>query len=500
MGESIAPNAPVRLISKIVDGLNLNSLLSTYRLEGCPAYHPRMMLKLLFYAYMNNIYSCRRIEREAAQNIHYMWLSGRQYPSFSTINRFRSERLKSCINSLFVEVVKVLVEAGVVSLEEQYVDGTKIESVANKYTFVWRKNVERHKHNLERKIQGVLSLIEQGIAQDNAPSPDDDPAPFSAKDLQDAIATINQRASQMPTSTKEERAEQRAELKVAKQLSAMAEKHAQYEAQLETLGERNSFSKTDPDATFMHMKEDAMRNGQTKPGYNLQIATHAQFITHYQFFPNPTDTLTFPAFLASFVQAYGCAPKTLCADSGYGSEQNYGLLEKYQTTAYVKYNYFHKEQRARYQPNPFAAESLYYNPQEHYYVCPMGHHMPHIGNATSYSACGFPSKLARYRAEHCSTQCPLRGLCTKARYGAKVITVNHELNRLKEQARANLLSPEGRRQRGQRCIEPEAVFGQIKFNKGYTRFRHYTKDKVNMDFGLFAIAFNLQKYARKIAS
>lgn len=131
---------------------------------------------------------------------------------------------------------------------------------------------------------------------------------------------------------------------------------------------------------------------------------------------------------------------------------------------------------------------------------PMGHHMPHIGNATSYSACGFPSKLARYRAEHCSTQCPLRGLCTKARYGAKVITVNHELNRLKKQARANLLSSEGRRQRGQRCIEPEAVFGQINFNKGYTRFRHYTKDKVNMDFGLFAIAFNLQKYARKIDS
>ena len=500
MGESIPEHAPVRLISRIVDGLEIGALMETYRMEGCLAYNPRMMLKLLFYAYMNNIYSCRRIEREAAQNIHFMWLSGRQYPSFSTINRFRSERLKKCINALFIEVVKVLVEAGVVSLEEQYIDGTKIESVANKYTFVWRKNVERHKGNLERKIKGVLSQIEEGIAQDNAPSPDDDPTPFSVKEVQEAIAKINQRAAQMPTSTKEEKAQKRAELKRAKELGAMAKKHAEYENQLETLGNRNSYSKTDKDATFMRMKEDAMNNGQTKPGYNLQISTNHQFITHFQFFPNPTDTLTLIPFLENYIQAYGIAPTTLCADAGYGSEENYHFLETHQTAAYVKYNYFHKEQRPRRVPNPFAPESLYYNKESDYYVCPMGHHMTNIGSSLKPTSSGYPSLITRYRCKNCKTTCPLRGQCTKAQKGARTIEVNHELNRYKAQARELLLSAEGIRQRGERCIEPEAVFGQIKFNKGYKRFRHYTQDKVNMDFGLFAIAFNLQKYARKQAS
>ena len=378
MGESIPEHAPVRLISRIVDGLEIGALMETYRMEGCPAYNPRMMLKLLFYAYMNNIYSCRRIEREAAQNIHFMWLSGRQYPSFSTINRFRSERLKKCINALFIEVVKVLVEAGVVSLEEQYIDGTKIESVANKYTFVWRKNVERHKGNLERKIKGVLSQIEEGIAQDNAPSPDDDPRPFSVKELQEAIAKINQRAAQMPTSTKEEKAQKRAELKRAKELGAMAKKHAEYENQLETLGNRNSYSKTDKDATFMRMKEDAMNNGQTKPGYNLQISTNHQFITHFQFFPNP-----------------------------------------------------------------FAPESLYYNKESDYYVCPMGHHMTNIGSSLKPTSSGYPSLITRYRCKNCKTTCPLRGQCTKAQKGARTIEVNHELNRYKAQSRELLLSAEG---------------------------------------------------------
>ena len=499
MGERIPEHAPVRLISRIVDGLELSPLLETYRIEGCPAYHPRMMLKLIFYAYMNNIYSCRRIEREASQNIHFIWLSGAQYPSFATINRFRSERLKKCINDLFIQVVKVLVEAGVVSLEEQYVDGTKIESAANKYSFVWRKNVERHKGNLERKLKGVVSQIDEGIAQDNAPSPDDDPTPFSAEELRNAIAKINQRAEKMPISNRQEKADRRTVVKKARDLEKMAQKHAQYEEQLNILGDRNSYSKTDPDATFMRMKEDAMNNGQTKPGYNLQIATNNQFITHFALFPNPTDTLTLPPFLNSFVQAYGKAPTSLCADAGYGSEENYHLLEQHQTAAYVKYNYFHQEQRPRRNPNPFAPESLFYNKTEDYYVCPMGQHMTNIGSSLKPTSSGYPAWITRYRAQHCKPSCPLRGQCTKKRHGARIIEVNHELNRYKSTARDLLLSSEGLRQRGRRCIEPEAVFGQIKFNKGYKRFRHYSKDKVNMDFGLLAIAFNLQKYVRKLA-
>ena len=145
LGERIPENHPVRLLSHIVDSLDISELLKTYKGGGTTSYHPRMLLKVVFYAYMNNIYSCRKIEHVLQWDILYMWLSARQYPSFSTINRFRSERMKDCINNLFIQVVKVLVELGQVSLDVQYIDGTKIESVANKYTFVWKKTIEKNK-------------------------------------------------------------------------------------------------------------------------------------------------------------------------------------------------------------------------------------------------------------------------------------------------------------------------------------------------------------------
>ncbi len=169
LDERIAADSPVRLISRIVDFLDLTELIATYESGGTTPYHPRMLLKVVFYAYMNNLYSCRRIASIMEHHIHYIWLSGSQYPSYSTINRFRSEHVKDCVNRLFVQVVMLLVDIGQVSLDVQYVDGTKMESVANKYTFVWCKTTERNKEKLQAKIQNILSLIEEGIAQDNQP-------------------------------------------------------------------------------------------------------------------------------------------------------------------------------------------------------------------------------------------------------------------------------------------------------------------------------------------
>ena len=264
---------------------------------------------------------------------------------------------------------------------------------------------------------------------------------------------------------------------------------------LEIMGERNSYSKTDPDATFMHMKEDAMRNGQTKPGYNLQIATENQFITDFALYANRTDTLTLPSFLESFKSRYHRYTKTVVADSGYGSEENYLFMDVHNMEAYVKYNYFHKEQRPRYTPNPFSPASLYYNKEQDFYVCPMGQHMKRIGMKRSLTSNGFVTYSVRYQAERCDG-CPLRGSCFKAR-GNRIIEVNHQLQHYKQKARELLTSEEGIKHRGRRCIEPEAVFGQTKYNKAYKRFRHFGKDKVNMDFAFFAIAFNIGKICRK---
>ena len=147
LDERIGENHPVRLINSIVDDLHLTDLIKQYQAGGTSPYNPRMLLKVVFYAYMNNVYSCRKIAKCLDENIHYMWLSGGQYPSFSTINRFRSERLKNQINQLFTQVVFMLVDLGQISLDVSYIDGTKLESVANKYTFVWQKSIEKTKQN-----------------------------------------------------------------------------------------------------------------------------------------------------------------------------------------------------------------------------------------------------------------------------------------------------------------------------------------------------------------
>ena len=163
----IPENHIVRLVNKVVDGLNISSILQSYKGGGTSSYHPRMLLKVLIYGYLNNIYSSRKIAKALSENIHFMWLSGKQFPDFRTINDFRGKRLKNEIKRIFVEVVLMLSELGLVSLKLAYTDGTKMESVSNRYRFVWRKNVERYKGNLEKKIKQILEEIDAQIIQDN---------------------------------------------------------------------------------------------------------------------------------------------------------------------------------------------------------------------------------------------------------------------------------------------------------------------------------------------
>ena len=164
----------------------------------------------------------------------------------------------------------------------------------------------------------------------------------------------------------------------------------------------------------LRMKKDAIRNGQTKPGYNLQIGTENQFITDFALFPNPTDTLTLIPFLQSFSSRYSRLTHTVVADSGYGSEENYRFMSGNDMEAYVKYNYFHMKQRPRFKPDPFKAENFYYNEEHDFCICPMGQRMRRIGTRHVKTASGYVSENARYRAVRCEG-CPLRCRCFKAK-------------------------------------------------------------------------------------
>lgn len=486
LDEKLPADSPARLVNQIVDGLDISRIIDTYKGGGSSAYHPRMMLKVVIFGYLNNIYSCRKIENALNDRVSFMWLSGNQTPDHNTINRFRSSHLKDAIHDIFTQAVMMLVDMGYLSLDVVYVDGTKIESRANRYTFVWRKSVEKYKARLEEKISKVLELVEEGIAGDNRPD-DEPPTPINSEELKKRIAELNRE-----NRTKEE----------AKAIKTLENKHLpklqEYEKHLRKMDKRNSYSKTDEAATFMRMKEDHMRNGQLKPAHNIQISTENQFYTHYDFFPNPTDTLTLIPFLNGFKHRYDKLPAKAVADAGYGSEENYEFMEKNRIEAFVKYNYFHKEQTRAFKNNGFLVQNLYYNKAEDYYVCPMGQHMIKTGNTTRKSESGYESLLSIYQAKNC-TGCPLRCLCHRAK-GNRKIEVNHNLNRHKAKARQRLTSEEGLMHRSRRPIEPESVFGQSKSNKGYNRFRHFDKEKpekVMMDFAIFALAFNVLKLHRK---
>ena len=486
----IPKDDPVRILKSVIESLDLSGFKKLYHERGRSPYHPKMMLMVIVYSYMNHVYSCRKIEKLLYRDIYYIWLSGYQKPDFATINRFRN-RVKNEIGHIFTLLVLILVEKGFVTLEVEYLDGTKIESKANKYTFVWRKSVERNREKLLEKIRVLLQQINEQMAQDKAA--DVASLELTPQTLCEISKEFKEALGSSPEAkTKEEKAAQRGKNKMFKELERHGEKLAEYNSRLEQMEGRNSISKTDPSATFMRMKEDAMCNGQTKPGYNLQISSENQFITDFALFPNPTDTLTFIPFLGSFPGRYGRFPKRVVADSGYGSEENYRFMDEAGIEGFVKYNRFHLEHRPRYKPDTFHPDSLYYNEEGDYYICPMGQRMSRTGTVQTRTEGGYISESACYRAIRCKG-CPLRCLCYKAKANQRTIRVNHRLNAYKRKACELLTSEEGIKERGRRCIEPEAVFGQMKSNMAYRRFRHMGKDKVLMDFTFFAIAFNIKK-------
>lgn len=483
LDDYIGENDPVRLVNQVVDELDLTAIIQSYKGGGTSSFCPRMMIKVLFYAYMRNIYSCRKIEAALSENVHFLWLSGKQFPDFRTINDFRSKRLRNQINTIFGKVVVMLVELGYVSLDVQYIDGTKIESASNRYTFVWRKSVERNKSKLETKIRNIIKQIEKGIKEDNRAA-DETPTPINSKELKEKIKELN--------------ADQNRDREEAKQIKELIKHQAklqEYEQHLDTLGQRNSYSKTDPDATFMRMKEDHMGNGQLKPAYNVQISTENQFITNFGIYQNPGDTSTFIDYLDSFEEKYDRQSSEVVADSGYGSEQNYDHMETKGIDNFVKFNYFHKEQKNSFKNNPFLPDNLFYNQQGNFYVCPMGQRMEFVGINHRISERGYHSEVSYYQAKRCDG-CPLRGSCYKAE-GNRKIEINHNLQRHKEIARENLTSERGLMHRSRRPIEPEAVFGQIKANRKFNRFRLRGLEGVAVEFGLISIALNISKMVKR---
>lgn len=490
LDELIAQNHPVRIVNQVLDQINIEPLIAKYKAGGTSSFHPRMLLKVLVFAYINNIYSSRKIEEALQQNIHFMWLSAMSTPDHNTINRFRGERLKEVLRNLFTQVVQLLAQEGLLSIKELYTDGTKIEANANRYTFVWGKAIKSSRERIQKQLDELWQYAQKIAAQE---MDDTDPSGFDkidAQKVEQTIEKINEALKDKPVS------------KEVKQKLSYAKKNwpsnlKKYEEQERIMGEeRSSYSKTDTDATFMRMKEDHMKNGQLKPAYSVQISTNNQFIASYSINQKTTDTNTLIGHLELHEKDFSEKAETVTTDAGYGSEENYQWLEDNNITAYVKHNQFDRQQNETIRDKkPFASDKLYYNKEQDCYYCPMGQAMNNIGTTTKTTTTGFKQQITLYQAKNCQG-CPLRGVCHKAK-GNRTIEINHNLNRLKHKADELLLSEDGIKHRKQRPGDVEPVFGNIKSNHHFKRFMLRGIQKVNIETGLLALAHNLRKKAKR---
>ena len=482
--EDLVPeNHPVRVVNEVIDRIDISGLEASYKGGGTSSYNPRMLLKLVLYAYIRNMFSSRKIEQACLENVHFMWLSGGAKPDHNTINDFRGKRLKGELKKIFNQVVMLLAEQGVVSLKEIILDGTKIEANANRYTFVWGKAIKVSRERIERQLKELWAYVEQ-VYQDEEQRPNTpDFAVIDPEAVSRTIEEINE-------ALKEKKIAPQVRQKLTYAKKNWPKKLAEYDEREKQLNGRNSLSKTDPDATFMRMKEDHMKNGQLKPAYNIQASTNRQYILDYTLGQKTTDTSLLKDHIDNFIAAYGQPPESLTADAGYGSEENYEYLEKCTITPFVKYGYFDKEQKQKNPGNPFHPDYLHYDEKSDTYICPMGQRMSYIGDQTRETANGYLQTHRRYKAQNCSG-CPLRGPCHKAK-GERIIQRSPKLVRYKQEVRELLTSEEGIEKRRQRW-QVEAVFGNIKQNKGCRRFLLRGLEKVNIEFGLIALAHNLQR-------
>ena len=491
--ESLIPEGHlVRVVNDLVDDLDLGVLLAQYKGGGTSAYHPKMLLKVLVYAYSQRTFSSRQIAKALRENVNYMWLSGMSRPDHRTINRFRGVIMPKVIEAVFYGVLEQLLVEGYVDLESYFVDGTKIEANANRYSFVWRKSTEKYQAKLQEKVRRLLDEIDEIEATEEERYGDADlPEVGEGKEidsqkLKEAAKKINE-ALKKDTKKKLKRAKRALE----KDFIPRQEKYERYQA---TFQGRNSFSKTDPDATFMRMKEDHMRNGQLKPGYNIQTGTQHQFVVGFSIHQRPGDSPCLKPHLEGLRDWLGEYPETLIGDAGYGSEENYAYLKERGIPAFVKYNSFHYEQKRRYKKaKPYRAENFVYDPDKDQYRCPEGKTLAYQGTREYTTQNGYRASRRVYQCRACQG-CPARKVCTKSQVGRQ-IHYGVDLEAMKKRARERLLSPRGLEMRSLRPIEVEAVFGRLKQNWGFRRFLLRGLNKVKTEWGLLCLAHNMAKVA-----
>lgn len=497
----------VRVVNAAIEKIDLRALLKRYKGGGRSSFHPKMMLKVLVYAYTQKIYSSRKIAKALRENIHFMWISGGNRPDFRTINMFRSSRLKPVIEEVFAEVLGHLIESGHVKLENYFVDGSKVEANANRHKVVWAKRNENYRERVLEQIEGLLDQIEaeneaeQEIYGDNdlEEMGENSVEEVNSERLKERMEELNRRLLEKM----QEEGECGGPKKKALRKLAMdyLPRLERYEEQERKLAGRRSYAKADEDASCLRMKEDrGTEKPWPKPAYNVQIGTEGQFIVGYSVHQQAGDTTCLIPHLEGLRRGLKRLPKRVVSDAGYGSEENYAYLEQHGIENYLKYNTFYQETHryrdpAKIRKHQFRGEHFGYDAENDQFICPGGRRLDFKDTSQYKSDNGYEAERRNYECENCEG-CPLKAQCTRSK-GNRTVRISFRLLEYRRRARENLTSPLGQRLRSIRSTDVETVFGHLKHNMGFRRFHLRGLEKVKTEWGILSIAHNMQKLAAK---
>ncbi|HBE8250318.1 TPA: IS1182-like element ISSau3 family transposase [Staphylococcus aureus] len=504
----IPQNDISRYVNEIVETIPDSEFDEFRHHRGATSYHPKMMLKIILYAYTQSVFSGRRIEKLLHDSIRMMWLAQNQTPSYKTINRFRvNPNTDALIEFLFIQFHSQCLKQNLIDDNSIFIDGTKVEANANRYTFVWKKSIQNHESKLNENSKALYrDLVEEKIIPEIKEDGDSDLTieeidligSHLDKEIEDLNHSIqNKDCTQIRKQTRKKRTEIK---KFKKKFEDYSERKSKYEEQKSILKDRNSFSKTDHDATFMRMKEDHMKNGQLKPGYNLQIATNSQFVLSYDLFQNPTDTRTLIPFLTMIQNTFGYLPEYIVADAGYGSEQNYmAIIDDFNKTPLITYGMFIKDKTRKFKSDIFNTQNWKYDELNDEFICPNNKRIGFKRYAYRNDRYGFKRDFKLYECDDCSA-CSLRQQCIKPNSKSnKKIMKNYNWDYFKAQINQKLSEPKTKKIYSQRKIDVEPVFGFMKAILGFTRMSVRGINKVKRELGFVLMALNIRKIAAQRA-
>lgn len=495
--EFIGPGHLARIIDGLVEQLKMEDLESYYPGGGSSAYHPKMMIKVWLYGYCTRVYTTRPLARAIREQLPFIWLAGGQQPNFKTLSEFRGNRMQEMIDLIFKQVLIMLIQEGYINLEDLYVDGSKWEANANRHKVVWAKNTARYKAAVLERVEQLMAQVAKLQAEEDLRYGNRDLEMQGEGKQAQVVLTSEQISAQLVNLNTliAEAAEHKTRQKELKKLRTALvneqEKLDRYEQQEQVLNGRNSFSKTDVDATVMKMKDERLL-----PAYNIQHSTNNQFIVNYTVDQNASDSVTLGAHLDKMEERFEDLAvggrQNLCGDAAYGSEENYADLQERNMNAYVKYALFFQEQSGELVKRKFRRENFPYDEQKDEFTCPNNRKLKYVGNHAAQSTTGYKKVWRVYECENCA-DCPFAAECKKNEDKDRTVRFSPQYEAFKAQAKELLESDKGLEMRSNRPIEVESGFGDIKYNMDHRRFILRERKKVYIEFGLLAIGHNLRK-------